>query len=404
MRAACLAASPQNFYWSVEPMDRVVQGVKRSLQALLAAVFACVFVVNGFCVDIILDGLMSNSEWESAQVETIVKPGDSSNCSVTYAAMKWQICSDESAAYFVFAAKCEALERDNQLCGFSVKLENTDAVIATAKNSPLTFNADLYHIDACVLVNTDQGVVCEMRIGFKRGIPEKTPMEIRIIDAFGEPSTVYNYILENPDYTEPTAAVLAPETTEATTTKAPKTTKVTTTKAPKTTKVTTTKPPKTTKATTTKVTTTKAPKTAKITTTKTPKTTKTTAAETSARYTRPERTRRVTTTKKPERTTKKKTTTAAKTRTTKVKTQTSAKTTATKESFPTGADYHDYWAQTPLSPPTIQYTQDIEEVKQRQTAVGFGCGVALTLLVGWALLPTKKPPINPDGKKDENEK
>lgn len=317
--------------------------MKRLFSALGAWIFIFSFLFMGFCADFGVDGKLNNAEWDNTKVQMLVASGEESNCGVTFACVRAAIRNDENAVYLGFTAICDELCAESKLCGVSVKIADSQAMKACADNTPCEYDTDLYSFNSCVVIGEKSDFVCEVRIGFKMGVPASIPVELRIIDAQGMPSTVYSYMIENDEYSET-------ETKELGETKTPE------------------------------IRATKAAKAAK-TTAKRAINVVTTAEETRTRYSRPNRTRRETTIKRT--TTEKKTESVS-----EAATEPAAEVvTASTEPFNSVKAIETYVT---AELPTVDFHVDTTESKRKQNVLTLACGAGIGALVIWALLPDRK--------------
>ncbi len=244
--------------------------MKRFSAAILA--FAMLFVFASEAVSMEIDGIDNGVDWDSATVYNLIS--GSSNCGVTQGFVKVKFDNKNSAVYLCFMFIDPALEKDNLNAGISVQIEGSAPFVLTMSNSPSDFDIDSYSCSGAMTINEHNGATCEMRIGFKSGVPQKVSGSVRFIDAQGAPSNYYSFTLVNEEYSEPTNLIISPTadnkdpaynpnllTERSTTEKSEKTTKQKTTKATTTEFYIQTSPPVIytgkTKAQTTKRTTTK---------------------------------------------------------------------------------------------------------------------------------------------------
>ncbi len=212
--------------------------IKNLIAGTVILVLALCYTLNAAAA-ISIDGNMDSVEWDSADKYVIID-GDDENCDVNFALMKVIVDNEARTVTFCFACLCDNLEQDNTNAGVSVCIDSSDAVISNAANSPLNREANDYVFSAYTKLDTHNGLICEMRVSFRNGIPEKIPVKIQIIDGDGRYSNVYRYTIANADYTTE-STIFYNSTTERQTTTQRKTTKETTVKKSTTKKNTTKK-------------------------------------------------------------------------------------------------------------------------------------------------------------------
>ena len=244
--------------------------MKRFSAAVLA--LAMLFVFASEAVSMKIDGIDNGVDWDGATVYNLLS--GSSNCGVTQGFVKVKFDNKNSAVYLCFMFIDPALEKDNLNAGISVQIEGSVPFVLTMSNSPSDYDIDSYSCSGAMTINEHNGATCEMRIGFKSGVPQRVSGSVRFIDSQGAPSNHYPFTLVNEEYSEPTNLIISPTadnkdpaynpnllTERSTTSKREKTTKQRTTKATTTEFYIQTSPPVTytgkTKAQTTKSTTTK---------------------------------------------------------------------------------------------------------------------------------------------------
>lgn len=232
--------------------------MKRISAFILVFVIMLSFIINAFSVDI--DGISNGNEWHDATAYVLVD--GESNCNINFGAVMVKFDNENSCVYMCFSFIDPELETDNPDCGVKISVNGSRFFVVDASSSPLNEEIDRYSFDGAVSSNEVSGGVCEVRVGFKEGLPRQIDCDVQLIDSKGEPSNHYNLSLINEGYTETTALEIMPthdnsdpyynpdlltekSTTEKTTKK--KTTKPTTEKETTRKKKTTTTLPPTTK-------------------------------------------------------------------------------------------------------------------------------------------------------------
>ncbi len=318
--------------------------MKRIFSVFLSLLLFFALASDCFCASITIDGIPRNAEWIEVPLKMIINEGDESNCGVKSAFIKYIIDNDENAVYLYFNVTCAEITDDNQKCGISLRINDSAPITSTVQDIPDSPDTDLYSIESCTAVWNEKDFACEMRVGFKFGVAPETNLKIRFIDANGVKSNEYSYSLPNPEYTGTTVGVLGGINNG----------------------------------------------TASNTKTTKPTTQKTTLPPTTTRYSRPERTRRETTTikasrKKSEKSTSIKVVTSV----VKVIENKTAKVSETDKTTTTEASATAVMNANVIEPQTLSLTQNTKTSKRKQTALAIGSAVAFIALAVWALLPDK---------------
>lgn len=195
-----------------------------------------------------IDGSDSEFEWDGAECIRNVIGADSNN--VEFALIK--CCFDDNGydAYFMLYMTDDLSDSlDN--CGFILTIN--DGVEITVTSSDVVSDAapDLYNVTAKMNIVESDGVYCEIKVSFKKGLPDTVSGTVSYVDGTGNNSYFYPFsfvykdavttvtVAENSTL-KPTARVTKEKTTKQKATSKSTTTKQsaskTTQKAEKTTK------------------------------------------------------------------------------------------------------------------------------------------------------------------------
>ncbi len=180
--------------------------MKRIVAAFIALLILFVFVTYAFSAEI--DGIDSGIEWENSTAYVLIE-GDS-NCGVESGIVKVKFDAQNSCVYLCFMFNDPMLEQGNLSAGISFSVENSEPFVMTMAFSPQNVDIDKYNILGAMSVNEDNGMVCEVRIGIKAGLPKTLDVNVRFIDASGEPSNYYPFTLINEAYVETTKMEVSP--------------------------------------------------------------------------------------------------------------------------------------------------------------------------------------------------
>ncbi len=180
--------------------------MKRIFSALGSAFILLSFVISAFSADI--DGFDKGAEWDGATTYKLID--GESNCNVSFAAVKAKFDVENNAVFMCFMFLDTNLDVGNALTGVSLAIENSSPFEITASCSPVEHDIGKYSFDGAISVDENSGATCEMRIGFKEGLPKTIACTVRFIDAYGELSNYYDFVLVNEFFVETTAMVLEP--------------------------------------------------------------------------------------------------------------------------------------------------------------------------------------------------
>lgn len=212
--------------------------MKRLLVVLFLSLSIFLCSTEGFCFEI--DGIDSGTEWEGSKSELILSNEESNN-NVDFASVKWAI--EENSLFICFNFTEPYLTEENTNVGVSFSVEDSEFFVFKADSDSL-YDNETYRIEGAVETNLTNGVVCEIRVGFKYGIPSETNTKVRFIDTKNSYSNVYDVVINNYSYNYNVDVGSYDKTVKTT-----NTTKLQTTKTAKeTTKTETTTTEKTTKS------------------------------------------------------------------------------------------------------------------------------------------------------------
>ncbi len=180
--------------------------MKRIFSVTVSALLLLAFAVSAFSTDI--DGFDKGAEWDGATTYKLID--GESNCNVNFAAVKVKLDAENSAVFMCFMFIDPNLDAENAEVGVSLAVENSTPFVITASSTPAGYDIGKYSFDSAISVDKNSGATCEMRIGFKEGLPKTIGCTVRFIDACGEPSNYYDFVIVNEFFVETTAMVLKP--------------------------------------------------------------------------------------------------------------------------------------------------------------------------------------------------
>ena len=149
-----------------------------------------------------VDGIDDGYEWDNALTYQIIN--GESNCDVDYAIMKLIIDNENRAVNFCFLFRDPEIEPDNFSAGVSFSLNDSDTFTITGNTKPDNYDANKYSFEGEISVDENHGVTCEIRLGFKEGVPQNICGSVSFIDGKGMPSNKYDIVIFNEGYTERT--------------------------------------------------------------------------------------------------------------------------------------------------------------------------------------------------------
>ncbi len=205
--------------------------MKRYFSALLVIILVISFAVTAFSFKI--DGTVDGFEWENADSAIVFSSGESNN-EVEFGSYMWFV--DENNLYLYFNFTDPNLLPDNTKAGVSLCIDDSESYTFTSSTYE-NYDSEKYRVEGAMQIDITQGASCEVRVGFKHGIPDNINGKVRFIDSNGSYSNIYDFKIENKtsdnDYIY---EYYEPSTVKPTTTKAEKSTASETVKSDKTTK------------------------------------------------------------------------------------------------------------------------------------------------------------------------
>lgn len=180
--------------------------MKRIFAGFCVALILLSFAFSAFSADI--DGYDMGTEWDNAVSYKLVD--GESNCGVNFGLVKAKFDNETSAVFLCFMFIDPNLKADNDRAGISISIESASSFELTMSDNPQNADVNIYSFDGAMSIDENNGATCEVRIGFKEGLPRTVDGEVRFIDSNGEPSNYYAFTLINEGYVEPTALEIAP--------------------------------------------------------------------------------------------------------------------------------------------------------------------------------------------------
>ena len=165
--------------------------------------FICILIcLNLFVLSVFsfsIDGNDSGVEWDGASVYKLVD-GDS-GCGVNFGIVKIKLDNDENYIYYCFHFSDPNLLVDDSDAGISLSVNNSDYFEINASESSVYENISLYSFESAIYIDDNNGATCEVRFGFKSGLPQNIVSSVRFIDSNGHYSNYYDFTVVNEGFT-----------------------------------------------------------------------------------------------------------------------------------------------------------------------------------------------------------
>lgn len=170
--------------------------MKRIVLVLSILILLYVNIFTAFSFDV--DGVDSGTEWNGATVYTLIN--GESNCKVDFGLVKVKFDYDTDALNFCFLFSDPDFTPDNPYAGISLSVDNNSPFEITSSVGKSYDNILPHSFDGAVIVNDTKGATCEIRVGFKSGLPETINCSVRYIDSQGSYSNYYEFKVVNENY------------------------------------------------------------------------------------------------------------------------------------------------------------------------------------------------------------
>ena len=170
--------------------------MNKVLSAFCALILIYLIVFSAFSFNI--DGVDSGIEWDGSSIYTLVD--GESNCGVNFGLVKVKYDYETYALYLCFHFSDPDFTSDNLYAGISLSVDNNSPFQITSSDGFLYKDIIPHSFDSAIIVNDTKGATCEIRVGFKSGLPEVTDCSVRFIDSQGFYSNYYNFRIVNEMY------------------------------------------------------------------------------------------------------------------------------------------------------------------------------------------------------------
>lgn len=178
--------------------------MKRICSFLIIVLVFFSHIFNAFSMNI--DGMNPDGEWDNASANVIFE--GESNCKINFAAVKNIINAEESALYLCFMFIDPFLETDNTSTGVSLTVGDSDSFTFDVSDSPFHKDTYIHSFEGALTVDENNGATCEIRLGFKEGLPRIISLVVRFIDSAGVYSNEYPVSIVNNYYSETTELII----------------------------------------------------------------------------------------------------------------------------------------------------------------------------------------------------
>lgn len=176
--------------------------MKPVLKILIVLVFLYACCINTFAA-VKIDAFDSGTEWQNAEYKLLISEPNVNN--VDFAYMK-SIIDQNNYDVYILIHLSDSKSSSYDHAGFILTLLNDVTITVTADNVRVEGNVADYSIESQIDVIENDGVICELRFGIKKGIPQIVTGTVSCIDGEGVTSNYYPFTLNNPNVEESTTA------------------------------------------------------------------------------------------------------------------------------------------------------------------------------------------------------
>ncbi|MBR3779846.1 MAG: hypothetical protein IKK63_01420 [Clostridia bacterium] len=180
-------------------MKRVI-----SVFGVLIIIYINIFSAFSFTID----GVDSGTEWDGSSVYKLVD--GESNCGVDFGLVKVKFDYETDALNFCFLFSDPNFSSDNIFAGISLSVNGNSPYEITSAEGTSYKNFEPHSYYGSICVNDTKGATCEIRVGFKSGIPKLTECSVRYIDSYGAYSNYYYFKVINESYDEEEILTVSP--------------------------------------------------------------------------------------------------------------------------------------------------------------------------------------------------
>lgn len=167
--------------------------MRRAAAGVLALSLALLLMIPAFALPR-LDGVDNGSEWRGATQIKLVS--GETNSGVNFGLVKYLTDLETQRVFLCFMYIDPAITQDNAAAGVILTVEDAASILFTVSQPAESPDPYLYSVEGAIAVNEQHGVVCELCIGVKEGLPAELPVSVRFFDAQGVPSNRYAFLVE----------------------------------------------------------------------------------------------------------------------------------------------------------------------------------------------------------------
>ena len=163
--------------------------IKKILAGLLFGVWlVSLFIFSVNAMDI--DGVMDEAAWKSAYKITLFTSSQVSNCNAGSAVLSIVEEPKTNRLIFGFKVKLNETIEDSTAYGAAISV-NSSQFIVVQSNLTSDFDNNLFGLDYAIEVTGEDSFCAEIAVGLKYGLETLEKIDVRVLDANGNPSTVF---------------------------------------------------------------------------------------------------------------------------------------------------------------------------------------------------------------------
>ncbi|MBR4726704.1 MAG: hypothetical protein IK080_02325 [Clostridia bacterium] len=167
--------------------------MRRAAAGVLALLLALLLMIPAFALPR-LDGVDNGSEWRGATQIKLVS--GETNSGVNFGLVKYLTDLETQRVFLCFMYIDPAITQENANAGVILTVDDAASILFTVSQPAESPDPYLYSVEGAIAVNEQHGVVCEMCVGVKEGLPAELPVSVRFFDAQGVPSNRYAFLIE----------------------------------------------------------------------------------------------------------------------------------------------------------------------------------------------------------------
>ena len=193
-------------------------GLTRKFIGIFSGIILCMlFSFSAFGLNI--DGDIGNKEWQEASFHEVIGLHDQSNCNISYSSLFYIADKDDYSLYLGLKYTADDFNLEQNFSKVETRINGVKSAVFYANGDEPEVDYENFDAEGAFRFNELMSETeCEMRIGIKYGIKDKTVLGIRIYDFMGRPSNYYEITVyeEIPQYVEEDATGKETETEKET--------------------------------------------------------------------------------------------------------------------------------------------------------------------------------------------